>query len=336
MHDSNHLLIEANIAYNTRGHAFFTEDGNERFNTFKDNLGMMSNPASSQLAHDVFPSTFWIANPLNNLIGNAAAGSSHLGFWIAPPQHPRQASVDETQCPFQSPLGTVVGNTAHSNGRHGFWVHEEHYARQHECGDDNEVANPFIASTITNLTAWKNLEQGLGLTKIAKYVIDGTVAVDNGDAGIEIGDVGGYRTTGHVLVTNSLLVAHSDNEPERNRPFRFGYRGILTPKSEGLTVENVTFVGYNSESPRHFPVYACCRCWNDCDSEKGAYTTFFKGVTYVDSPYRYRFGWPFNNIFVDLDGSFTSGVAGGGLPLSTAVPNMPHLRMPGVCGGGRG
>ena len=40
VHATSNLLIEENVAYETRGHCYITEEGSEFNNTFLRNLGM--------------------------------------------------------------------------------------------------------------------------------------------------------------------------------------------------------------------------------------------------------------------------------------------------------
>lgn len=47
IHGIHDLLVEHNIAYNIRGHAFFIEDGNERNNTIQYNLGINIRPVAA-------------------------------------------------------------------------------------------------------------------------------------------------------------------------------------------------------------------------------------------------------------------------------------------------
>ena len=330
LHDTSYVTVENNVAFNAMGHMFFAEDGTEIHNTFQNNLGIAAKPTGGQLSHDVFTSVYWLANPQNNLLNNAAAGSSHMGFWVSPPKHPRRASFTREKCPSQLPLGRVFGNTAHSNGRHGFWVHPDHYARAIECGPPEEHLNPYVKSKVENLRSWKNGEQGLGFVDVGFYEITNIITIDNNDAGIEIGDVTG---SDGAYVHDSVFVAHSrTNRPGEWRVFRgvTGYRGLITPKSEGFIGSRLTFIGFNQDitndiggSVEHAGVYTCCRCWNDCSSEMGSFTYEFSETTWIDTSNRVMFGWPHNDIIKDRDGTFTSSSAG-----STLVPYHPHLQHP--------
>eukprot|EP01065_Artemidia_motanka_P053535 TRINITY_DN9958_c0_g1_i4.p1 TRINITY_DN9958_c0_g1~~TRINITY_DN9958_c0_g1_i4.p1 ORF type:complete len:3881 (+),score=1049.38 TRINITY_DN9958_c0_g1_i4:67-11709(+) len=335
LHDTSHVRIEWNVAFNAFGHMFFVEDGSERYNTLYKNLGIQAKPTGGQLSHDVFTSVFWGANPQNNFIENAAAGSSHMGFWFSPPKHPRQSSFDPNVCPSQVPMGEIRDNTAHSNGRHGFWVHPDHFAREIECGPGSEFDNPFAVSYIKGLRTWKNREQGLGLVDTGPYEVDNVISIDCDDAGVEVGHIVGEKI---AVVRNSVFVARSltntFDDWSQHRGIT-GHRGLITPQSEGFYGENLTFIGFKDSirnkrglATREYAVYTCCRCWNDCSSEMGAFTYRFKDTKWVDCENRVHFGWPHKDIIIDEDGTFTGTATVPGEPMSTLVPAMVHLKFP--------
>lgn len=94
IHATNYALVENNVCYNHYGHGYFFEQGSERKNILKGNLGLVSKkplPNRHLLESDVkgtagrfpAPSTFWISNPDNTIEGNVAAGSEGTGFWMA-------------------------------------------------------------------------------------------------------------------------------------------------------------------------------------------------------------------------------------------------------------
>lgn len=48
VHGTNSVMIDNNVAYDTRGHCFILEDGSETDNTFKDNLGVRTKLGKSE------------------------------------------------------------------------------------------------------------------------------------------------------------------------------------------------------------------------------------------------------------------------------------------------
>jgi hypothetical protein len=84
VHGTHNLTMTENVAYDTAGHCFMTEDGGEVDNVFRDNLGASTNAVLRENVlgpedSDDFPSTFWCSNPQNEWIGNVAAGSRNNG-----------------------------------------------------------------------------------------------------------------------------------------------------------------------------------------------------------------------------------------------------------------
>ena len=68
IHVTNSVLVENNVAFNTFGHCFITENGGEINNTFKENLGSHTKMQSMGIgASDLDCSTFWVTSPRNHL-----------------------------------------------------------------------------------------------------------------------------------------------------------------------------------------------------------------------------------------------------------------------------
>ena len=85
IHGTHFVKIQENVAYDTAGHCYMTEDGIETNNEFIRNIGIKtrkpekiipkSETANNGVESDDLPSTFWITNANNKLIENVAAGS---------------------------------------------------------------------------------------------------------------------------------------------------------------------------------------------------------------------------------------------------------------------
>ena len=135
VHGTNKLKIQENVAYDTKGHCYLTEDGTETGNEFIMNIGIQTAPVtdlipSSSVAmngaeSDNGPATFWITNPTNIWIGNVAAGSQNSGFWFDPRLRGPNAGrkdlyPDDTRAKKgyradRVPLTLFLNNVAHSN-----------------------------------------------------------------------------------------------------------------------------------------------------------------------------------------------------------------------------
>jgi cell surface hyaluronidase len=137
VHGTNKLRIEENVAFDTKGHCYMTEDGIEKNNEFFRNLGaqtgiplkIIPNQGANGDETDGEPATFWITAPTNYFVGNVAAGSEHSGYWFEPKLRGVRASMFPGFDPQYSPLGSFNDNVAHSNsakslvGTHSFLVY---------------------------------------------------------------------------------------------------------------------------------------------------------------------------------------------------------------------
>jgi len=125
IHGSDNLDVRNNVCYDHMGHGYFLEEGAETGNHLEGNLGVRGRAPDESvrlLPSDARPATFWVTNPDNTLINNAAAGSDGIGFWYALPQAPLGPSAGEPDLPQTTPLGEFRGNVAHSNLRGGLFV----------------------------------------------------------------------------------------------------------------------------------------------------------------------------------------------------------------------
>ena len=123
VHGTDRLRIEENVAYDTKGHCYMTEDGMEMNNQFIRNLGAQTGIPATIIPNlgpngdesDGQPATFWISAPTNYFEGNVAAGSQHSGYWFEPMLRGVRASMFPNLDPMFSPLGSFKDNVAHSN-----------------------------------------------------------------------------------------------------------------------------------------------------------------------------------------------------------------------------
>ena len=84
IHGVHFLRVQDNVAFETRGHTYFVEDGVETKNVITGNLGANTRELFVGLTSDATPSTYWLVNGDNYVERNIAAGSSHYGFWVRP------------------------------------------------------------------------------------------------------------------------------------------------------------------------------------------------------------------------------------------------------------
>ena len=122
VHGTDNLLIEENVAYDTKGHCFILEDGIETGNMFYRNLGAQTGKPQKRIPNeglngketDHRPSTFWITNPTNSWVGNVAAGYLGMGFWFELLLRGPLASQWSGGNQKSAPLTLFKDNVAHS------------------------------------------------------------------------------------------------------------------------------------------------------------------------------------------------------------------------------
>ncbi|XP_062998722.1 inactive cell surface hyaluronidase CEMIP2-like [Elgaria multicarinata webbii] len=253
IHGANGLLVKDTVGYDTLGHCFFLEDGTEQRNTFRHNLGLLTKAGTIlptdrneamclAMRENVYrgyvpiPSTdcmavssFWIANPNNNLIENAAAGAQDVGIWyifhrVPTGQSRGQYPAGQSEL---TPLGTFYNNRVHSNFKAGLFIGKgvkpskasaenprEYLTVDHarfRPHQDADPGKPRVPAVIDGLVAFKNndhgawarggdivfrncgfADNGIGLTLAS----DGTFPIDEGCS---------------LEVTHSIFVGESNN-----------------------------------------------------------------------------------------------------------------------------
>ena len=204
VHQSHNLMVRENVAWRIMGGAFFFEDSIETGNSFINNLAIMVMASSSLQNDDVTPAAFWITNPSNNVVGNAAAGGSHFGFWYRIHERPDGPSYDPNICPQHHPLGEFANNTVHSQGWFGLWIFQRYTPME---GGGCHSNTPAVAQFKT-LTTW-NCEKG------AESVLGGALQfvdffmVNNEKAGIELklidGRTSAYDESNGAAIIGELL-----------------------------------------------------------------------------------------------------------------------------------
>ncbi|KAK7930480.1 hypothetical protein WMY93_006875 [Mugilogobius chulae] len=214
IHGTNGLLVKDVVGYDTLGHCFFTEDGPEERNTFDHCLGLMVRAGTllpsdrdskmcRVITGDSFPgyvanprqdcsatSTFWIANPNNNLVNCSAAGSEETGYWFI--------------FHHLTPMGLFINNRAHSNYRAGMILDNgvktsrasnkdkrpylSLVASRYGPHQDADPFKPRVPALIHRFIAYKNMDQGAWLRggdvwlddcQFADNAISLTLASDN-------------------------------------------------------------------------------------------------------------------------------------------------------------
>lgn len=292
-HAVHEMLFEGVVAYDIKGHTFFIEDGIETGNRYIGNLGLLTRGSSSLLNTDQIPATFWITNPNNTFIGNAAAGSRAYGFWYDLDPHPSGPSFTRTVCPNQVPFGEFRDNVAHTNAEFGFRIWETYIPKDSGCSGGDVAANFY------NLVTYSNGINGVEMSVIGHVRLIGFKIADNRDDGIAIQE--SYGSWGGPMIKDTLIISHSianQGSPQKS--------GIRTPSKRVLTISNVTFARFDD------PSLTCLRACSHCKLRQGGFQYQFEKITYLgnSSLHRTAFQWEHEVLYKDLDGTL-AGVPGG-------------------------
>ncbi|XP_050165874.1 cell surface hyaluronidase-like isoform X1 [Myiozetetes cayanensis] len=253
IHGTHGLLVKDTIGYDTLGHCFFLEDGTEQRNTFYHNLGLLTRPGTilpsdrsevmclairSHVHGNYIPvpstdcmavSTFWIANPNNNLIENAAAGAQDVGIWYIfhrVPTGQSEGRYPEGQAE-HTPLGVFYNNRVHSNFKAGLFIGKgvkttranPEDPREYLTVDnarfrphqDADPEKPRVPAVIDGLIAFKNNDHG-AWARGGDIIFRNSGFSDNG-IGLTLASDGTFPTDegSSLEVTHSIFVGESSN-----------------------------------------------------------------------------------------------------------------------------
>uniref|UniRef100_A0A8C0G6B4 hyaluronoglucosaminidase n=1 Tax=Chelonoidis abingdonii TaxID=106734 RepID=A0A8C0G6B4_CHEAB len=253
IHGTHGLLVKDTIGYDTLGHCFFLEDGLEQRNTFYHNLGLLTKPGTilpsdrneatclamrSNVYGNYVPipstdcmavSTFWIANPNNNLIENAAAGAQDVGIWYIfhrVPTGQSEGQYPEAQAEF-TPLGIFYNNRVHSNFKAGLFIGKgvkttkasAENPREYLTVDnarfrphqDADPVKPRVPALIDGLIAFKNNDHG-AWARGGDIIFRNCGFSDNG-IGLTLASDGTFPTDegSSLEVVHSIFVGESNN-----------------------------------------------------------------------------------------------------------------------------
>uniref|UniRef100_A0A3Q3BD95 hyaluronoglucosaminidase n=1 Tax=Kryptolebias marmoratus TaxID=37003 RepID=A0A3Q3BD95_KRYMA len=326
IHATNGLLVKDVVGYDTLGHCFFTEDGPEERNSFVHCLGLMVRAGTllpsdrdSKMCRGItdgaYPgyvanprqdcsasSTFWIANPNNNLINCSAAGSEETGFWFIfhhVPTGPSEGLYSPGQSE-HTPMGQFSNNRAHSNYRAGLIL--DHGVKTTRANDrdkrpflsligarygPHQDADPFkprVPALVHHFVAYKNQDHGAWL-RGGDVWLDDCQFADNG-IGLTLASGGTFPDDdgSHQQVKNSLFVGESENHgmplPDNKiwgpggsdpsgrtlpRGVDFPIRGMQVYDGP-IRVQNCTFRKYAALEGRHTSAFGfrLNNTWQSC------------------------------------------------------------------------
>ncbi|MEM8789544.1 MAG: G8 domain-containing protein, partial [Pseudomonadota bacterium] len=237
IHGTQNTWVENNAIFDTVGHTYYFEDGSEFGNVLMGNLGMNTNETESVRAGAIGSdhtavSTYWVTNPDNHLIGNHAAGSDNVGFWILSLEYVEGASAGvaryDDYIPNEQIPGQWIGNTSHSNGKDGIFLGRQFDERTGlSTGFDNAFGEIY---QISDFTTYKNNDFGV-------WVRNGAGEWED----IKIADSKkGARFWGGNELADSLIVGRSDNSEESGRDYYHGWELY----DQASFLQDVHFAGF--------------------------------------------------------------------------------------------
>lgn len=320
IHGTDSVLLQGNVAYNISGHAYFLEDGAERFNVIDRNLGMVNvRPAKEHALLDsdtrdiedregeqstsAGPATFWISHLENTVTNNAAAGSEGSGFWYFSTDDDRptgdSASRNDIR-PQTDPMGSgrFESNTAHSS-QFGFT----------SCNAISGFNGIHGNATFSKFTAHH--------TQIGMWPCDGVTRVEDRRqvfSELTVADVSqrGLQAPNPLRIVDSLFIGKS-----RGNAINAELTGGLVLYDAGYNMENIHFANFVDGAGAIMPR----------PSLLGTTGNRIRGASFenVSSRFHGRYGTEqmmesFGQVVADLDGSLT-GIAG-----NTMVTDHPLMR----------
>jgi G8 domain len=236
VHGTDNTTIESNTVLRSMGHSYALEDGTEKGNLLRGNLGLGTQPFPRKATNpiqaaqnDDRAATFWMKTGDNRFVGNYAAGGENVAFWFDD-----VGLVDQTKFEFTSNVAhsyVIDGNRGGDLCCDGFekaalWFTGEGY--------DKPYRGPFPISKMTfykNRTAmWGNprtLGQGFADVRLSDSIL-----ADN---------IMGLNSHG---AANTVIVGKSANT---DTVWSIGAQGV---QEYGHTqrLENVTFVNFADSS----------------------------------------------------------------------------------------
>ena len=259
IHAVDHLQVLNNVVYDIRGMSFFTEDGVERFTVMEDNLAVLTRSLWSLLVVDQTPAQYWFTNGQSYIRRNAAAGSSHFGFWFRPLDHPDGLSETKKYCPDEAPLGAFVDNVAHTTGKYSLKIQDwTPRVNGYYCGSatpQQAVLDGLVGYKNTMAGIWASCTDGDECSTLSHITFNRFTFLDARHTAIE-----SWLFGPGMLVSNSLMVGRSANSALLVKGTRVAARRIKVgsqhPDNLVLDTQDPanTNCNWNDATPR---VYGC-------------------------------------------------------------------------------
>ena len=228
------------------------------------NLTLAHQSTDGQKAKDILlpsdntASSFWITNPDNIYRDNVAAGSEAIGFWIALPQHPTGAFLDQPGSaniwPRRTRLREFSGNVSHSNfdglmfdrGPSPNGTFSVGGAGHIAYADPTDTKSEVLQSVVDKYTAYKN--RNGAIWGRGEYHLFSNLKLADNAIGFTHAAGGAGLAPYTTRVVDSLFVGESDNIGNPRTPAEIAYgRSLPKPDDPDFPIRGYEFYDYRHD-----------------------------------------------------------------------------------------
>lgn len=268
VHETDQVLVQNNVVYNTIGHNYVVENGSERTNTFDKNLGLLPQAVQFTAAalrdqNDKAAAAFWLRTAAGTYTGNTAAGGQFAGFWFD------QGTIESKVA--SKALLSFKDNTVHSHVGGRLAGTERDAWAIWQTDEYTDLLKGVVKFERVNV--YKNTR---GIETIGRGIVTDSMLADNS-----------FGFTG-VLLKDSTVVSRSANT---ETDYYWGRVGMFAYGGHA-NADNVTWVGFKGG----LSIAGTQRC----DMERPRFSN--KGSTLIDSDPGAGCG---DGIVDDTDGSIS-------------------------------
>lgn len=295
IHDTSNWEVRDNVALDVKGHAFFVEDGTERYNSITGNLGVYVKPISALLRSDQQPAIFWATTPNNFWRDNVAAHSTAHGMWFEFSELLTSLDPGEVPtCPVGHALGEFRNNTFHSNARIGLRIYPRWTPLTIDCDDSSAPSPQYLYS----LLSYRNGGNGLFSLHHGSLHHRGYSLIENGADEVSIVHFTHVEYDKNPAFENCLIIGSLN--PNFNENWGVGKCGIFAPQDEYFYVRDVAFLNFGVSGV----LTGCNECLSESNMKQGGFTTRYEQLRFIRSTKRIFWSGTKKEILWDLDGRF--------------------------------
>jgi len=310
IHSSIGVKLRDNVGFDSVGHGYFLEGGDELYNNIDHNIGILTRKGS--LIHsDASAAVFWLENPLNNITNNIAVEGLYYGFKYDVPNRVEELKAIGEANLRSLPILEFENNEAHNNKVYGLWT---------SVGAKYNSKDQIIPlSNIDNFLSWRNGYWGILLngrgTEVTNSIFIGNIRGGNigfqGDSNVvqnshAIGEVDDDRkpsrsgvvfASGHNnILKDSILEGHTESLPRSSADVRVGdvdaeitgtiiNTKMLSPRTiifgyPQFSTTHLTVQNYLAPNDNHATVPTNFTLWRiDNEIAGGVVDTYFVALT---------------------------------------------------------